>query len=252
MYTCVDACTTCTHIYTHTLHTTRCSERFIGHPSSVDSIANLDDETVVTGSSDGLLRVISIEPNRFIGLVRGVHMCVYVCVYDCVAVCARVPECAFIPIATAAASATQVGQHGLLPVERVRKSPTHPLLVTVSHDGTLRVWDVSALTEDAEDSSAEEEEEDDQKGEQESLKRKQRPDSDVADESDDAHDADADKAGGLMNRVFGETSAKPQDDYGGKKKKRAKKKSRTAKRVFRGNPLKHQNEKEAGEFFGGL
>jgi WD repeat-containing protein 55 len=31
-------------------------ERFPGHPQSVDALVAIDDDTLVTGSSDGLLR----------------------------------------------------------------------------------------------------------------------------------------------------------------------------------------------------
>ena len=34
-----------------------CSDRFPGHPHSIDALAALDDDTLLTGSSDGLIRV---------------------------------------------------------------------------------------------------------------------------------------------------------------------------------------------------
>lgn len=41
-----------------------CSDRFPGHPSSVDAIVKYDDDLIITGSADGLIRVLSILPNK--------------------------------------------------------------------------------------------------------------------------------------------------------------------------------------------
>ena len=43
------------------------SDRFPGHPSSVDALLALDDDIVMTGSSDGVIRIISILPNKMLG-----------------------------------------------------------------------------------------------------------------------------------------------------------------------------------------
>jgi WD40 repeat protein len=48
------------------------SDRFPGHPESVDALAALDGDTLLTGSSDGLIRVIGLFPNRLMGIL-GVH-----------------------------------------------------------------------------------------------------------------------------------------------------------------------------------
>lgn len=44
-------------------------DRFPGHPSSVDAICPLDDDTVLTGSSDGLIRVVQLFPHKLLGIV---------------------------------------------------------------------------------------------------------------------------------------------------------------------------------------
>jgi hypothetical protein len=49
-----------------------CSDRFPGHPASVDALVRLDEDTLITGSSDGLLRIVSILPNKMLG-VLGEH-----------------------------------------------------------------------------------------------------------------------------------------------------------------------------------
>ncbi|WFD29236.1 hypothetical protein MSPP1_000243 [Malassezia sp. CBS 17886] len=44
-------------------------DRFPGHPSSVDAICTLDDDTVLTGSSDGLIRVVQLFPHKLLGII---------------------------------------------------------------------------------------------------------------------------------------------------------------------------------------
>lgn len=43
------------------------SERFPGHPESVDALVAVTDDMAVSGSSDGLVRVLSICPNKLLG-----------------------------------------------------------------------------------------------------------------------------------------------------------------------------------------
>lgn len=40
-----------------------------GHPSSVDALVAFDEDTVLTGCHDGLIRVISVLPNKMLGVV---------------------------------------------------------------------------------------------------------------------------------------------------------------------------------------
>ncbi|CAK0786967.1 hypothetical protein CVIRNUC_010181 [Coccomyxa viridis] len=89
-----------------------CSDRFPGHPSSVDALVAFDEDTVLTGSQDGLIRVISILPNRMLGVV---------------------------------------GEHGDFPVEALALSHDRHCLASTSHDTTLRLWDLSMLHEGSED-----------------------------------------------------------------------------------------------------
>lgn len=44
------------------------SDRFPGHPESVDALVRCDDDIVFTGSSDGLIRVVQILPNKLLGV----------------------------------------------------------------------------------------------------------------------------------------------------------------------------------------
>ena len=46
-----------------------CNDRIIGHPNSVTCMAKLDEDTIITGAEDGLLRVVSVLPNRILSIV---------------------------------------------------------------------------------------------------------------------------------------------------------------------------------------
>ncbi|BBN03233.1 WD repeat-containing protein 55 [Marchantia polymorpha subsp. ruderalis] len=88
-----------------------CSDRFVGHPNSVDALLKLDEETLITGSSDGMIRVVSILPNKMIGVI---------------------------------------GEHADFPVERLAFSSDKSILGSASHDNTVKLWDVKYLLEEDE------------------------------------------------------------------------------------------------------
>ena len=44
-------------------------DSFPGHPQSIDGMLKLNETTLLTGSSDGMMRVIGIMPNKLYGLV---------------------------------------------------------------------------------------------------------------------------------------------------------------------------------------
>ena len=35
-------------------------DRFVGHPESIDSMLAMNEETIITGSSDGLIRLVTL------------------------------------------------------------------------------------------------------------------------------------------------------------------------------------------------
>lgn len=45
------------------------SDRFPGHPQSVDALLKFDEDVLLTGSSDGLIRVVSIHPDKLLGVL---------------------------------------------------------------------------------------------------------------------------------------------------------------------------------------
>ncbi|KAF7725556.1 WD domain repeat-containing protein 55 [Apophysomyces ossiformis] len=106
------------------------SDRMVGHPSSIDAICKLDEDTICTGSSDGLIRIVSILPNEFHGII---------------------------------------GDHGEdMPIEHIRLTHDKKYMLSSGHDETLRFWDVGHLfaeggdeEEDQHDEEEEEEEEED-------------------------------------------------------------------------------------------
>ena len=82
------------------------TDRFPGHPQSIETICKLTEEIVVTGSSDGLLRIIQLFPNKLLGVA---------------------------------------GEHGEFPVENVILSWDQNYLASCSHDHTVRFWDISYM-----------------------------------------------------------------------------------------------------------
>eukprot|EP00047_Mylnosiga_fluctuans_P001972 m.222635 g.222635 ORF g.222635 m.222635 type:complete len:393 (-) comp10797_c0_seq1:820-1998(-) len=84
-------------------------DRILGHPNSIDTIVALDESTICTGSSDGLIRVVGLYPNKLLGVI---------------------------------------GDHDDFPVERIRLSGDRKLLGSCSHDRTVKFWNLDGLLED--------------------------------------------------------------------------------------------------------
>lgn len=97
-----------------------CSDRFPGHPDSVTAVIKCDEDTVLTASSDGIIRVVSVQPNKLVGVV---------------------------------------GEHGEMDIERMAATSGLTLLASASHDNTVKVWDLAALLNDDDEEEEEGEEE---------------------------------------------------------------------------------------------
>ncbi|TVU28755.1 hypothetical protein EJB05_20287 [Eragrostis curvula] len=83
-----------------------CSDRFLGHTQSVDTMLKLDEETLISGASDGVIRLVGILPNRIIQ-----------------------------PLA----------EHSEYPIEAIALSNDRKYLGSISHDKILKLWDLQEL-----------------------------------------------------------------------------------------------------------
>lgn len=88
------------------------SDRFPGHPDSVESVLKVDEDTVLTGSSDGIIRVVQVHPNKLLGLI---------------------------------------GDHEDFPVEVLKFSHDKKLVGSVSHTNKVHFWDVGYLFDEDDD-----------------------------------------------------------------------------------------------------
>ncbi|KAL7717599.1 WD repeat-containing protein [Entamoeba marina] len=80
-----------------------------GHPESIESIIPIDKNTVITGSSDGILRVVQINPHKLLGCI---------------------------------------GQHNNFPIERLTLSKDNDMVASAGHGKHIKFWDVAYLFED--------------------------------------------------------------------------------------------------------
>jgi WD40 repeat protein len=85
------------------------SDRFPGHPQSIDALLKIDEDTLLTGSSDGVVRIVQIHPDRMLGVL---------------------------------------GDNDGFPVEKLKFSSGRKLVGSVSHDTLIRLWDASILIEE--------------------------------------------------------------------------------------------------------
>lgn len=101
------------------------SDRFPGHPRSVDALVKVDEDTLLTGSSDGLIRVVSVHPDRFLGVLGD--------------------------------------NHEGFPIEKLQFNADRSYLGSVTHDNYVRLWDASVLKDDDDDEDEDEDREGDVK-----------------------------------------------------------------------------------------
>lgn len=100
------------------------SDRFPGHPQSIDALLKIDEDTVLTGSSDGLVRAVQLLPNDLLGILGG---------------------------------------HDGFPVEGLGWSAGRKLVGSVSHDEYIRLWDAKFLNEEDDDDEDDSDDEEDGK-----------------------------------------------------------------------------------------
>ena len=87
------------------------SDRLLGHPASVDCMVAHGEDMVVTGSGDGLIRLVSVHPNKVLGVL---------------------------------------GEHGDAGIEQLALSASGEVLASCGHDSTIKLYDVAYIN-DADD-----------------------------------------------------------------------------------------------------
>ena len=85
------------------------SDRYPGHPETVDCVVKIDERTMLTGSSDGLIRAIQVQPNKLLGVL---------------------------------------GSHEDFPVEGMKKNQENTLIASYAHDPVIRFNDISIFYEE--------------------------------------------------------------------------------------------------------
>jgi WD40 repeat protein len=46
-----------------------CNDRIVGHAGSIDTMIKYDEDTIITGCEDGLIRAVSVLPNKIISIL---------------------------------------------------------------------------------------------------------------------------------------------------------------------------------------
>lgn len=46
-----------------------CNDRLLGHPNSIDTMVKYDEDTLITGAEDGLIRAVSVHPNEILAIL---------------------------------------------------------------------------------------------------------------------------------------------------------------------------------------
>lgn len=97
------------------------TDRYPGHPESIDCMIAIDSDTIITGSADGVIRIVNVIPNRMIGIV---------------------------------------GEHDDdMPVQRLAINHDKSFLGSCSDDNTIKFWNIKFLFEDDGEGEEEQEEE---------------------------------------------------------------------------------------------
>ena len=103
------------------------SDRVPGHPSSIDCMVKVDEETLLTGSSDGFIRVVNFFPHKLLywfgGSDSGEN-------------------------GTGGNASVATGDDEGFPIERMSLSHDRTILATVSHDDDIALWGVDFLFND--------------------------------------------------------------------------------------------------------
>jgi hypothetical protein len=99
-----------------------CSDRFPGHPRSIDALLKVDEDTLLTGSSDGQIRVVQIQPDKVLGKIGDDH-------------------------------------HGF-PIEKLGFNSNRNVVGSLTHNNFVRLWDAKILLGDSDDDDSDDESDD--------------------------------------------------------------------------------------------
>ncbi|KAJ3248089.1 WD domain repeat-containing protein 55 [Chytriomyces hyalinus] len=98
-----------------------CTDRIPGHPGAIESILKMDESRILTGCSDGKVRIVNIFPNKIVSSLR---------------------------------------DHDVdLPIEQLRINADATIVASVSHEDKIRLWDVSDLGTEAGDGDSDDDDE---------------------------------------------------------------------------------------------
>jgi len=155
------------------------SDRFPGHPDSIDCILPVDNDGVVlTGSFDGLIRVVQIQPNKLLGVV-GEHE-----------------------------------ENGIgVPIEHMAFSYDRSFLASTSHDQVVKFWDVKYLFEESLFSGGAQEDVDEEGGEEtdKQLKKGKRHLKQTSNATEEQQYDDNDSVGEKEEEEEEEMTSRPSD-----------------------------------------
>jgi WD40 repeat protein len=46
-----------------------CNDRIVGHPGAIDTMVKYDEDTLITGCEDGIIRAVSVLPNKIVAIL---------------------------------------------------------------------------------------------------------------------------------------------------------------------------------------
>lgn len=99
------------------------NDRFPGHPYSVESLLKIDEDTLLTASSDGMMRIVQIQPNQLLGVLSPL-------------------------ISLSGSSTTTRSGNENFPLEQIQFDCEKRYIGSISHDENIQLWDASLLMDD--------------------------------------------------------------------------------------------------------
>ncbi|EGG19964.1 WD40 repeat-containing protein [Cavenderia fasciculata] len=136
-------------VYIYDINNLEHPKKFKGHPLSVDTLLKVNETSFLSGSSDGIIRFVGLKPKKLLGVI---------------------------------------GEHQGFPVEKMAISRDNRYLGSISHDLSLKFWNVFHLYNDEDD----EQRSSSASGDVGQMDEGQYEDDDQEDEDDDDEEVDMD------------------------------------------------------------